>query len=99
MLMAMLDCHVVILLDIITRTRPYIHEWDVINEPLDNYDVQGQVASPGVTQSNGVLGNSFSADLFDYWYIYFYISIHVSCFVFYSYLNCWLIGLFYAGGG
>jgi hypothetical protein len=30
-----------------------------------------------VTQSNGLLGNSFSADLFDYWYRHLFIYYFV----------------------
>jgi hypothetical protein len=59
---------VLLIAEVINKTRQYIHEWDVINEPLENNDVQGNVASPGVSQSNGVLGNAFSAQLFDHWY-------------------------------
>ncbi|MGH9839804.1 MAG: endo-1,4-beta-xylanase, partial [Blastocatellia bacterium] len=34
------------------------YQWDVINEPYTNFDVQGRIGGAGgVTQSNGVLGN------------------------------------------
>ena len=34
------------------------YQWDVVNEPFDNYDVQGRIPGvAGVTASNGVLGN------------------------------------------
>lgn len=35
-----------------------VYSWDVVNEPYSNYQVQGQIAAPGVTQSNGILGNN-----------------------------------------
>jgi GH35 family endo-1,4-beta-xylanase len=41
-----------------------IREWDVINEPYTNFDIQGRVASPGVTASNGVLPPAVVADWF-----------------------------------
>lgn len=41
-----------------------IREWDVINEPYTNFDIQGRVASPNVTASNGVLPPSVVADWF-----------------------------------
>ncbi len=35
-----------------------LYQWDVLNEPTTNYDVQGRIAGvPNVTASNGVLGN------------------------------------------
>ena len=35
-----------------------LYQWDVQNEPFDNYDVQGRVGGvAGVGQSNGLLGN------------------------------------------
>ncbi len=35
------------------------YQWDVINEPYTNFEVQGRIGgSSGVTQSNGLLGNS-----------------------------------------
>jgi hypothetical protein len=52
----------------VTRTKAYVSEWDVVNEPLENNDVQGTVLSTGVAQTNGVLGNSFPAELFNYTY-------------------------------
>lgn len=37
--------------------KPY--QWDVVNEPFDNYDVQGRIDGvSGVPQSNGALGNA-----------------------------------------
>jgi GH35 family endo-1,4-beta-xylanase len=34
------------------------YQWDVINEPYTNFEVQGRIGgSSGVTQSNGLLGN------------------------------------------
>lgn len=34
-------------------------QWDVLNEPFDNYDVQGHIGGvPGVPQSDGLLGNN-----------------------------------------
>ncbi len=41
-----------------------IREWDVINEPYTNFDIQGRVASPNVTASNGVLPPAVVADWF-----------------------------------
>ncbi|HEX4947703.1 MAG TPA: endo-1,4-beta-xylanase, partial [Blastocatellia bacterium] len=35
-----------------------LYQWDVLNEPYTNYDVQGRIAGvPNVAASNGVLGN------------------------------------------
>jgi GH35 family endo-1,4-beta-xylanase len=35
-----------------------LYQWDVVNEPFDNYDVQGRIAGvPGVPPSSGILGN------------------------------------------
>jgi GH35 family endo-1,4-beta-xylanase len=52
----------------VTRTKAYVSEWDVVNEPLENNDVQGTVLSTGVAQTNGVLGTSFPSELFNYTY-------------------------------
>lgn len=39
-------------------TNGKLYQWDVINEPFDNYDVQGRIPGvAGVTASTGVLGN------------------------------------------
>lgn len=36
-----------------------LYQWDVVNEPFDNYDVQGRVAGvTGIPQSDGLLGNN-----------------------------------------
>ncbi len=36
-----------------------LYQWDVVNEPFDNYDVQGRVGGvAGIPQSDGLLGNS-----------------------------------------
>ncbi len=36
-----------------------LYQWDVLNEPFDNYDVQGRVAGvTGIAQSEGLLGNN-----------------------------------------
>jgi endo-1,4-beta-xylanase len=35
-----------------------LYQWDVVNEPFDNYDVQGRIGGlPGIAQSDGLLGN------------------------------------------
>jgi endo-1,4-beta-xylanase len=38
--------------------RNQIPEWDVVNEPFSNYDIQGRIAAPNVKASNGVIGPS-----------------------------------------
>jgi GH35 family endo-1,4-beta-xylanase len=36
-----------------------LYQWDVVNEPFDNYDIQGRIGGvAGVAQSDGLLGNS-----------------------------------------
>jgi len=36
-----------------------IYQWDVVNEPFDNYDVQGRVSGvTGIAPSEGLLGNN-----------------------------------------
>lgn len=42
-----------------------LYQWDVINEPYANYDVQGRISGvSGVSPSSGVLGNSAMIDWF-----------------------------------
>jgi endo-1,4-beta-xylanase len=39
-------------------TNGKLYQWDVVNEPYDNFDVQGRIPGvTGVTPSNGSLGN------------------------------------------
>lgn len=39
-------------------TNGKLYQWDVVNEPYDNFDVQGRIPGvAGVTPSNGTLGN------------------------------------------
>lgn len=43
------------------------YQWDVINEPLDNFDVQGRISGvTGVTPSAGILGNAEMIHWFQY---------------------------------
>lgn len=44
--------------------RGQIPEWDVVNEPFGNYDIQGRIASLNVTAVKGVLGPSAVAKWF-----------------------------------
>jgi GH35 family endo-1,4-beta-xylanase len=44
--------------------RGLIPEWDVINEPFSNTDVQGRIASPGVKAIKGILPISAVAEWF-----------------------------------
>jgi GH35 family endo-1,4-beta-xylanase len=46
------------------QLKGQITEWDVVNEPFANYDVQGRIASPGVTASRGILGPAAVATWF-----------------------------------
>jgi endo-1,4-beta-xylanase len=41
-----------------------IPEWDVVNEPFTNYDVQGRIASTGLSAEKGVLPTAVVADWF-----------------------------------
>lgn len=41
--------------DILTALNGRSPEWDVVNEPFDNYDIQGRIAAPGVTPVRGKL--------------------------------------------
>jgi GH35 family endo-1,4-beta-xylanase len=34
------------------------YQWDVINEPYTNFDIQGRIAAGSTQQSNGMLGNA-----------------------------------------
>jgi endo-1,4-beta-xylanase len=44
--------------DILGSTYGQCYQWDVVNEPYTNYDVQGRISGvPNVTPSTGVLGN------------------------------------------
>ena len=39
--------------------RGRLYHWDVLNEPFDNFDIQGRIPGvPGVAASNGVLGTA-----------------------------------------
>jgi GH35 family endo-1,4-beta-xylanase len=41
-----------------TGVNGKLYQWDVVNEPYDNFDVQGRIPGvAGVTPSNGILGN------------------------------------------
>ena len=41
-----------------TGVKGKLYQWDVLNEPYTNYDVQGRISGVnGVTASNGLLGN------------------------------------------
>jgi GH35 family endo-1,4-beta-xylanase len=43
---------------VLAYTRGDLYEWDVVNEPYDNFLVQGRIPGvPGVAPSAGVLGN------------------------------------------
>jgi endo-1,4-beta-xylanase len=41
--------------DVLTTLRGQVPEWDVVNEPFTNTDVQGRLASPNVKAIKGVL--------------------------------------------
>ena len=46
-------------------TANKLYQWDVVNEPFDNFDIQGRIGGvSGIPQSNGLLGNN---ELLD-WY-------------------------------
>jgi endo-1,4-beta-xylanase len=43
-----------------------LHHWDVLNEPYDNFDIQGRLGGiTGVPASNGVLGNEEAVRWFE----------------------------------
>ncbi len=43
-----------------------LYHWDVLNEPFDNFDVQGRIGGvAGVAASNGVLGNAEAVRWFE----------------------------------
>jgi GH35 family endo-1,4-beta-xylanase len=43
-----------------------LYHWDVLNEPFDNFDVQGRIGGvAGVTPSHGVLGNAEAVRWFE----------------------------------
>jgi GH35 family endo-1,4-beta-xylanase len=44
--------------------RGQIPEWDVVNEPFSNHDIQGRIASPDVKPSKGVIGPASVAKWF-----------------------------------
>jgi endo-1,4-beta-xylanase len=50
--------------DELTTLRGQVTEWDVVNEPFNNYDIQGRVASPNVKAVKGLLGPSAVATWF-----------------------------------
>jgi len=44
---------------ILNEFRGQLYDWDVLNEPYDNHDVQGRIPGvTGVSSFNGVLGNA-----------------------------------------
>jgi endo-1,4-beta-xylanase len=48
----------------LTVLKGQIPEWDVVNEPFGNYDVQGRIAAPGVAEVAGKLPTTAIADWF-----------------------------------
>lgn len=50
--------------DMLAATAGRIPEWDVINEPWTNFDLQGRIAIPGVEAKPGLLPTSTMADWF-----------------------------------
>ena len=48
----------------LAATKGRIPEWDVVNEPYDNYDIQGRIAAPGLAEVPGLLPHSAVADWF-----------------------------------
>lgn len=52
--------------DILTALGGRAREWDVVNEPFTNYDIQGRIETPNVSAYAGVLPTTAIAD----WYIH-----------------------------
>ncbi|MDZ7627855.1 MAG: endo-1,4-beta-xylanase [Parvularculaceae bacterium] len=50
--------------EILGALKGRVPEWDVVNEPFDNYDIQGRIAAPGVDRRQGILPTASIADWF-----------------------------------